>query len=217
MRASLASILGLLLPLVAVAVAGCTEDFVATGGAGGGTTTNTTGGAGTGAGGAGGQTTTTPTQACDTLVDDACNNCLVDACATPYCKCTGESDCIDLLVCSRDAQTVDEHKQCWAEHKDSISLAGRLQTCGSLHCADCKLPAVDECQVCEYEKCSTQTNNCYASSDCLDLLACLTSCPMAPNPAECQTNCPNMYPGGVQPLQQLYSCTTSFCASPCAT
>jgi hypothetical protein len=199
-----------------VALAGCSEDFVATGGAGGGTTNTTGGGGSGGTAGAGGQTTTTPTQACATLTNDACSTCLVDACATPYCACAKSSDCVDLLVCTADAQTVSDYEQCWSKHKDSIALVGQLQTCGSKQCSDCKLPPVDKCLACEYEKCATEIDNCFGNAKCTGLLTCLQPCPNQPNPGECQTNCTDMFSDGVQPVQQLYTCATTHCATPCA-
>lgn len=213
MRSPFASMLRILIPFIALA--GCSEDFVATGGAGGGTT-SATGGAGGVGGGAGGQTTTTPTQACATLTNDACNACLVDACATPYCACAGSSDCVDLVVCTGKAQSVGDYEQCWANHKDSIALGGRLQTCGSKQCAECMLPTVDKCLACEYDKCATEINDCFGNTKCVELLTCLQPCPTKPNPGECQTTCSDMFSDGVQPAQKLYACAGMHCATPCA-
>ncbi len=213
MRPPLLSVLSVLAAFAALSLTGCGDSFVTASGGGGAATTTSSGGA-AGGGGAGGQTTTTSSQACAPLVADACNECLVDKCAAPYCECAKTSDCVDLAACVAKAQLPSDYPDCWAMHKESISLSGKVQACGNVHCESCGFPAVTECLACEYEKCATETNNCLGNGTCVALIGCLDACPQM-DPGDCQMNCSNMHADGVQPLQKLFECTGAKCAIPC--
>ena len=216
MRPSLLLLLPLLVvPLAALPLTGCGDGFVTGSGGGGATTTTSSGGSTGGGGGAGGQTTTTTSSpACATVAADDCNKCLVEACAEPYCACAKTSDCIDLAACTAKATEPADYADCWAMHKDSISLAGRVQACGNVHCESCGFPAVTDCLLCEYNKCTAETNNCLGNGKCVQLLGCLDACPQV-DPTPCQMDCSNTFADGVQPLQKLLECTGAKCVAPC--
>lgn len=209
MRSTFVAFLFALVPLFGGV--GCTEGFVATGGSGGGSSTSTAGG--------GGQTTSTTTTsgpACDVLNQTACDACLVDACAKPYCNCAGSEECIGLVACYQTAQNQDETRQCGFEHPNSISLVGRLDSCGAKHCADkCTLLPVDDCTSCEYDKCGNQIDNCFGNEVCTALFDCLLPCGSEADPQKCKTDCYMAHQEGTSALQSLASCVLTYCATPC--
>lgn len=207
------SIEALALASVLVAAPGCGDAFVATGGAGG-TSSTSTGGGGSQGGGAGGTTTTTG-PACEVLVDDPCNQCLVAECGDAYCACVDSSDCVDLGACLGDAATDAEVIGCWHDHPDSISLVGQLQVCAAPKCEACMLAAPDPCTACEYTECPSQTNACFSNPACLDLGECLIACEGKPDVDACQSNCLTEIPEGVQDIQPFSTCISQHCAEAC--
>ncbi|MFO0592249.1 MAG: hypothetical protein U0441_32190 [Polyangiaceae bacterium] len=209
MRASFVAFFFTLIPLFATS--GCTEEFVATGGSGGGSTTSTTGGGGQTTG-----TTTSSSQVCSVVNQTECDTCLVGACSKPYCGCADSQDCLDLVSCAGSAQSQEELRKCGFDHPNSISLAGRLNSCGAMHCADpCGLGPADNCAACEYDKCGNQIDNCFGSEACTALFDCLKPCGAQADPQKCKTDCYSAHQEGTSALQSLASCAVTYCSTPC--
>jgi hypothetical protein len=145
---------------------------------------------------------------------------MADACAKPYCECTGDEVCLGFLGCiaeGGDDPGLDWYELCWQQFPGAVSMAGRMAVCAGEKCAvPCMADPVDACLACQYQQCPTEINKCLSLVDCRELLKCLAQCKQEAMPDVCATSClTEEYPGGVQTAQALDTCVDKYCAEPC--
>jgi VDE lipocalin domain len=188
------------------------------GGAGGagGAGVGGSGTGGVGVGGAGGQGAGGGNPGCPGL-GDPCTDCMAIQCSPAYCACYGNQDCSELYQCFGTCAPNDAACQqaCYTDHEDGISDATLFGHCAATTCdAACEFGSeLTPCQVCLYDDCEPEMNQCIANPDCTAIFACFQGCD--PGDPGCPMACFMQYPDGSDDAQSVSQCAQTICAPAC--
>lgn len=112
-----------------------------------------------------------------TVPDEACDQCVVDACEDEYCGCADEAECRPLVECLEACADGDAdcNQACYTAHESGISASIQVSACAADNCAnDCgRTQAWGRCEVCAAESCRVPLNDCVADPDCSGIITCL--------------------------------------------
>jgi len=147
----------------------------------------------------------------------ACNQCIASSCPDVWCSCVNEPECFALYGCIGDCGNDEDcANDCYTAHSAGISDAVLVADCAASPCdGTCNWGGepLDPCTKCLYTDCSDEMNACIGSADCLTVWTCLQSC--GPTQLSCHQACYDANPGGVLPLENLFSCSDAQCTSTC--
>jgi hypothetical protein len=146
---------------------------------------------------------------------DDCDTCArgANGCDAERAACAANPDCIPLDECldlCRDSICVNGCLEMWEK--------GIQELYAQYDCERCSGPCKDVCQCdachatdcadcvrsgCVQTACHELWNACVASSDCVNLVACVDGCNAVPS---CEDACVNMHPSGAIILEDLLRC-----------
>ncbi len=211
------------------AVVGCGSEFTTdtssssgSGGSDGGTTASSTGDGGTtasstGSAGSGGATTTPPTGGsggCSAPGGDPCNTCIFNHCQGSYCDCQQMPDCWEIMTCVNGCATADKAclGSCFTGHGGGISQFALLYNCGAIasQCQGCGFEQLSPCEMCLFQSCTSQVNQCYSDPNCRAILNCMLDCQSGPGFEQCILNC-----GSHPDMPPLQECASTTCQTDC--
>jgi hypothetical protein len=143
--------------------------------------------------------------------------CLSTSGASLYCSCYGNLACDELSQCTGMCAAGDATclQTCLTAHKDGISAAYLLASCGNQNCVpSCPNNGVmlNACQQCLFSQCVPEMNNCVADPECVPLLGCWGGCNGS---SSCISQCSATYPAAVNDGQAVALCSGSSCQGSC--
>lgn len=145
-----------------------------------------------------------------------CQDCVATACADVWCECTQSMECGALFQCWQGCSDQACSQSCMQQYPDAISNAILVSNCGATACAMSCPQAGDPlmpCGECLYTSCDSEMNACLSTPDCTGLWTCFSNCGQFD--LTCQQGCYDTYPGGAQPLEDVFNCAQAECEMVC--
>ncbi len=149
---------------------------------------------------------------------DACTACEFEQCPEIYCACYANEDCANIAMCIAlcSSPVYGECVQsCYTDFQDGISIAALASHCAATQCqpGGCTgFSAIPKCDLCLFEQCPSEMNECLATPACAELLVCTGKC----NEAACIDKCYTDNDAGVLLIGDVDACMEAHCGSECS-